>query len=233
MTACCSSSRPRPTIPPLPNAPRREQHTAWIALRAKLARPFADVLNERASRRDIAETPLTFEELGAFLSASAKIKSIRADSEHNDEVSLRPSPAGGARHALEIYLLIRHCEGLSSGAYHYDPQAHRLERATLAPKMLTRLMEDHPYRMLGTRIPQLTMYLSARIGRGAWKYEAIAYKLIHQDLGCLYQTFYLTATALDLAPCALGSIDTALLGEAFGIDWRVEPFVGGFTLGKS
>jgi SagB-type dehydrogenase family enzyme len=203
------------------------------ALREQLARPFAAVLDERASRREITETPLTIAEVGAFLFAAARIKTLRCDPAHDkDEVSLRPSPSGGARHALEIYPFIRRCEDIPPGAYHYDPQAHRLERIAASGKGFEYLLKENPYAQIGAAIPQITLYISARIGRVAWKYEAIAYKIIHQDLGCLYQTFYLTGTVLGLFPCALGSVDTALLGETLKIDWRAEPFIGAFTLGK-
>lgn len=203
------------------------------ALREKLARPFAAVLDERASRREISETPLTIAEVGAFLFAAARIKTLRCDPAHDkDEVSLRPAPSGGARHALEIYPFIRRCEDIPPGAYRYNPQSHCLERIAASGKGFEYLLKENPYALIGAAIPQITLYISARIGRMAWKYEAIAYKIIHQDLGCLYQTFYLTGTALGLFPCALGSVDTALLGETLKIDWRAEPFIGAFTLGK-
>jgi hypothetical protein len=41
---------------------------------------------------------------------------------------------------------------------------------------------------------------------------------------------YLVATALDLAPCAIGVTQCALLAEVLGIDPYSEPFVGAFTL---
>ncbi len=202
------------------------------ALREKLARPFAAVLDERASQRSISDTPLNVEELGAFLFASARMKQCYQDPMQPYEASRRPSPSGGAIHSLEIYPLIRDCAGIAPGAYRYDPQSHGLERLAADEKKLAQLLRENPYAMIGAAIPQITFYISTRIGRVAWKYEAIAYKLINQDLGCLYQTLYLTGTALGLAPCALGSVNTALLGETLRIDWREEPFIGAFTLGK-
>lgn len=201
-------------------------------LREKLARSFATVLDERASQRSISDTPLNVEELGAFLFASARMKQSYQDPMQPYEASRRPSPSGGAIHSLEIYPLIRDCAGIAPGAYRYRPQSHGLERLAADEKKLAQLLRENPYAMIGAALPQITFYISTRIGRVAWKYEAIAYKLINQDLGCLYQTLYLTGTALGLAPCALGSVNTALLGETLRIDWREEPFIGAFTLGK-
>lgn len=198
----------------------------------RLNRPFGTVLNERRSIREYADAPLTLEELGTFLHASAEVNEVIEDPEHNDIIFRRPSPSGGARHALEIYPLIRQCGGVEPGAYRYDAVNHRLEQVPMAKAIRERLLEDNPYEFLGNGPPQVTLNISARIGRTAWKYESIAYKLINQDLGCLYQTFYLVAAALGLAPCALGSVDADRLGRAHGIDLHEEPFIGVFTLGK-
>jgi len=199
---------------------------------ALLSTPFSEVLGKRASRREYSDQPMTKEELGAFLHIAAKIARTSNDPDHEDEVSKRPSPSGGARHALEIYPLVRQCLGIAPGAYRYDALNHRLERVPTKPEQLEWLLEENPHEMMGEIPPQVTLNIAARIGRTAWKYESIAYKLINQDMGCLYQTFYLAATALGLAPCALGSVNTDHLGKAHGIDWREEPFIGAFTLGK-
>jgi SagB-type dehydrogenase family enzyme len=223
---------------PTPEAMREPISHEFVALPVPsktlvglLGRPFSEVLGKRRSRRIFSSGTIALEELGAFLYAAAKVTDVHADSEHDDEVTMRPSPGGGARHALEIYPLVRRCAGLPPGAYRYDPLNHRLEKVSLDVKAFERLLEDNPYESLGDETPQLTLYISARIGRTAWKYESIAYKLLNQDLGCLYQTFYLVATALGLAPCALGSVNTAELGAVMRIDWREEPFIGAFTLG--
>src|SRR5690606_8162808 len=42
------------------------------------------------------------------------------------ELSVRPSPAGGALHELETYVAVHRCQGLAPGLYHYDPLHHRL-----------------------------------------------------------------------------------------------------------
>jgi nitroreductase len=41
----------------------------------------------------------------------------------------------------------------------------------------------------------------------------------------------MAATAMGLAPCAIGNVDAPQAGKALGVDWREEPFVGLFTLG--
>lgn len=224
----------RPSLPVVKEAPPERslalpQPSGQIA--ARLQAPLAQVLETRRSRREFDPRPLTLEELGAFLHASARVQKTWQDPRRGDEVSLRPHAGGGARHALEIYLLVNACQGLEAGAYRYDPLGHALEPVSADPALLPELLALNPHHLEGPHPPQVNLYLAARLGRTAWKYQSIAYKIINQDLGCLYQTFYLAATALGLAPCAIGSLDAPLLGRALGVDWRSEPFVGWFTLG--
>jgi SagB-type dehydrogenase family enzyme len=148
------------------------------------------------------------------------------------EVSFRPSPSGGASHPLEIYPLVRECDGLAPGLYHYQPDRHALARVEPVGPGLEKLMKWGRFDLMGFDEPPLLLLITARFGRTAWKYQSIAYRLIHTDLGCLYQTFYLVATALDLAPCALGAVNPDLFASVTGVDVYAEPLVGAFTLGR-
>jgi SagB-type dehydrogenase family enzyme len=65
----------------------------------------------------------------------------------------------------------------------------------------------------------------------SWKYDALAYRTILKDVGVLYQTMYLVATAMGLAACALGSGNADLFATAAGTDYFVEASVGDFVLG--
>lgn len=198
---------------------------------ARMETPLSRVLESRRSLREFDPRPMTLQELGAFLHASARVQKTIRDPRREDDISLRPHAGGGARHPLEIYPLVRACQGLEAGAYHYDPLRHALERVPGEPALLKELLAQNPHILEGPQPPQVSLCVAARIGRTAWKYQSIAYKVINQDLGCLYQTFYMTAIALGLAPCAIGSLDASLTSEALGVDWREEPFVGLFTLG--
>ena len=82
------------------------------------------------------------------------------------------------------------------------------------------------------RVPVLSI-LAARFQRLAWKYASIAYALILKHVGVVYQTMYLTGTAMDLAPCALGAGDADLFARAAGTDYYEESSVGEFLLGST
>jgi SagB-type dehydrogenase family enzyme len=198
----------------------------------KIARPFEMILEARRSKRNYSKAPVSLAELAAFLFYSSRIQGFVQDNVHDEVLSLRPSPSGGARHAFEIYPVVRDCENCEPGVYRYCPQKQGLEKIKSPDKTIQKLLDWNPHKIISPISPHITLYISARFERMSWKYESIAYKLIQQDLGCLYQTFYLVAEALDLGPCALGDVDAALLGKVLEIDWQTEPFIGGFTLGK-
>lgn len=198
----------------------------------KMAKPFEKILESRRSKRKYTKEPFYLNELAAFLFYSSRIQGLVHDDAHEDIVSLRPSPSGGARHAFEIYPFVRECENCEPGVYRYCPQEHALEKIKSPDKTIQKLLDWNPHKVISTIPPHITLYISARFERMSWKYESIAYKLIQQDLGCLYQTFYLVAKALELGPCALGDVDSVMLGQILEIDWQAEPFIGGFTLGK-
>ena len=202
-------------------------------LAERLHQPFCETLGNRSSKREFSEGFLTMEEIGGFLHAAARVKEVINDPGHDEKITLRPSPGGGARHPLEIYPLVRRCRGIEPGVYRYDAMKHHLEKAVVDQAGLDEMLAENPHEYICRATPQVTLYISARIGRTAWKYASIAYKVVNQDMGCLFQTFYLVATALGLSPCAIGSVDTKRLGQVLQIDWREEPFIGAFTLGKN
>jgi SagB-type dehydrogenase family enzyme len=149
------------------------------------------------------------------------------------DFTARPYPAGGGLHELEFYAVINACEGLESGLYHYDPERHRFGRLS-GPTRETGLLLDEAAASAGMAPKGLQVHiiLAARFERLAWKYESIAYSLILKDVGVVYQTMYLAATAMGLAPCALGCGDSDLFTRAAGTEYYVETSVGEFLLGS-
>jgi SagB-type dehydrogenase family enzyme len=81
--------------------------------------------------------------------------------------------------------------------------------------------------------PPLLITLASRFQRRSWKYAAIAYANTLKHVGVLYQTMYLVATAMGLAPCALGWGDADLFAAAVGTAYYAESSVGEFLLGSA
>ena len=79
---------------------------------------------------------------------------------------------------------------------------------------------------------QVLLVLTARVPRISWKYSSIAYALILKHVGVVYQTMYLAATAMGLAPCALGCGDSDAFARAADTEYYDETSVGEFLLGS-
>jgi SagB-type dehydrogenase family enzyme len=81
-------------------------------------------------------------------------------------------------------------------------------------------------------MPQVLIVIAARFQRLAWKYESMAYAAMLKHVGVLYQTMYLVATAMGLAPCGLGGGNSDLFVKAARTDYYAETSIGEFTLGS-
>jgi SagB-type dehydrogenase family enzyme len=182
----------------------------------------------RTIRRHDDTRPMTFAQLAEFLRRVAAVSSVDGEAHGS---SRRIAPSGGGIHSLEIYLVVGNVSGLDCGLYWFDP----FER------VLTKLDTDliHISRLLGRAAaaagavppPQCLIITAARFGRVMWKYQGIGYSLILKEVGALFQTMYLVATAMGLAPCALGAGDIQVFADASGLDWLSEGSVGEFMLG--
>jgi oxazoline/thiazoline dehydrogenase len=191
---------------------------------------FTQILEARKSIREYGETPITARQLGEFLYRCARVK--RIFSTDRGEIASRPYPSGGALYELELYPVVNNCQGIDSGLYHYDPLAHQLCRISDRTETVEALLEDAGRSMGKPGMPQVSIVIAARFQRLAWKYESISYALMLKHVGVLYQTMYLVATAMKLAPCGLGCGNSDLFTKATGGDYYAETSVGEFALGS-
>ncbi|MDA1301065.1 MAG: SagB family peptide dehydrogenase [Proteobacteria bacterium] len=188
--------------------------------------PFTEVLEARASLREQGDPPLNLKQLGEFLYRSARIKTFAEPA----GVSWRPSPGGGAIHELDIYPLISNCDGIEPGLYHYNPRDHFLSRAAQASPMLSTLAQIASITAQMEQPPQVLLLVTARFQRIQIKYQSMGYAVMLKNLGALYQTFYLVATAMGLSPTALGGGHSDLFNQVTGINYYEETTIGEFIL---
>lgn len=190
--------------------------------------PFSAVLEARRSIRTYGDPPISADQLGEFLYRCYRIQKWTEEG----GVSWRPSPGGGALHELEIYPLVVDCDGLAAGLYHYDPLQHELEKVREPGPILTTLARIGATAAEMEGLPQILFLVSARFQRIQLKYRSVGYAAMLKNLGCLYQTMYLVATAMGLAPCALGGGHSDLFAAAAGLDYLAETSIGEFLLGS-
>lgn len=218
-----SAFKPRPAGPlvELPHAP---------ALRGGLA----TVLERRRTARTYADRSLRLEELSGVLHHSVRVQATSWD-EVLGERTRRPFPSGGARSELEIHVVANDVTGLVAGVHYYDARAHCLVRIgdrDQHQNQLNRWLHGAAGSALN-RDPPAVFLITAVFARVMWKYGAIGLPLIYRNVGCLYQTLYLVAVALDLAPCAIGAGEEAANARWLGLDPLEESQVGCFLLGAA
>jgi len=192
-------------------------------------RPFTEVLENRRSLRDQDDRPLTLAALGEFLYRSARVTGKVGTGPL--EITLRPYPSGGGLHELEIYPFVNRCDGLDAGVYRYEPYDHRLIHCAPPGPGTSRLVASthSATRMQGE--PQVLFLIAARFNTVNVKYGSIAYSLILKNLGGLFQTMNLVATAMGLAGCILGCRYGDVFCDLVGTDYWQESTVGEFLLG--
>ncbi|NQE37976.1 SagB family peptide dehydrogenase [Microcoleus asticus] len=196
---------------------------------------LTQAIESRQSIREYSNQPITLSQLGEFLYRCARVKEVyipEDDPMNIGEVTKRPYPCGGALYELEIYPVVNRCQGLDAGLYHYQPLAHRLHQLAEQNPDVEALLYD-AWKATGQQdSPQVLLIVTARFGRLFWKYHAIGYGLILKHIGVLYQTFYLVATAMKLAPTAIGAGNSQLFDKIAHLNEHEESSVGEFMLGS-
>ena len=194
--------------------------------------PFTRVVEQRRSSRTHDDAhPIDVTALGHFLYRCARVRAVFSDG--RQEVSSRPYPGGGAIYELELYPAVHRCAGVDPGLYRYDPQGHTLGVVAHPGRKVTLLLDDARRSAGMAATPQVLITVAARFARAMWKYESMAYALVLKDVGVLYQTMYLVATAMGLSACALGGGSSEAFSDAAELDPLVESSVGEFLLGSA
>jgi SagB-type dehydrogenase family enzyme len=207
--------------------------------RAESRMDLFEAIEARKSIRSHGKEPISSDQLGEFLYRVARIRALWNFEIRNPsgalietfQLSNRPYPAGGAVYEIEIYITINRCKDLEPGLYRYSPLEHTLAKLSAENEKTAALLKDASLSAGINHRPQVLITLAARFQRMAWKYNTISYAATLKNVGVLYQTMYLVATAMGLAPCALGSGNSDLFAEAAGTDYYAETSVGEFMLG--
>ncbi|MBA8827499.1 SagB-type dehydrogenase family enzyme [Saccharopolyspora lacisalsi] len=223
---------PLPFVPPASGGRRVALPTPDLDAISATDPSLTETIERRRSIREHDDTaPLSAAGLGELLYRCVRTKDQLTV--EDDELGSRPYPAGGALHELEFYPLITACEGVEPGLWHYATADHALERVDGDDAAVSSLVETARLSGLMSSPPQVVVVITARFGRVMRKYEGMSYALILKHVGVVYQTMYLVATSMGLAPCALGGGDAETFARASGLDYATEGSVGEFVLGSA
>jgi SagB-type dehydrogenase family enzyme len=168
--------------------------------------PFWQVLRRRRTCRSFALVPVSVEQLLCVLKWTWGATRV-VDAGPLGEYLKKTSPSGGARHPIEVYVLVNRVSGLEPGVYHYCAVSFTLTRICGRPG------DEEIVALCGGQVwvggAAAICLMSAVSDRVAWKYEhATAYRTLFIDAGHLGQTFQLVCTEVGLGSFVTAAIDT-------------------------
>lgn len=213
--------RPQPPLVKAPVTPEGE----WIRLSLdfeglELRDDLLGVIRDRRSARIYTGDTMTLSQLSFLLWATQGIKSIRGKA----YATIRTVPCGGARHQFETYLMVRHVQGLRSGAYHYLPMEHALEFLGEVADMDTAITESLSGQSWAAKA-NVVFYWSMMPYRAEWRYGIYAHRVAMIDVGHVGQNLYTAVTGLGLGCCAIAAFRHEKCCEMFGLDGDNEYIV--------
>ena len=189
--------------------------------------PLLDVINQRRSRRVYTSEALTFEELSFLLWTTQGVQEVV----RGGAGTLRTAPSGGARHALETYVVVNRVDSLKQGLWRYQPLDHQM--------CLLREDADLPVQLAAACCGQKF------IGEGAvvfawtsvpyrmeWRYGILSHKVIALDAGHVCQNLYLAAESLGAGTCGIGAYSQTQVDALLGVDGDDELTVYLAPVGK-
>jgi SagB-type dehydrogenase family enzyme len=176
---------------------------------------LGEALRRRRSIRDYAPRPLPLPALGRLLHASYGVRGHRKMAGDTEPTADRTAPSAGGRYPLELYVAAQSVEGLGDGVYHYDALAHELElrREGTAQPAIAELALGQAI----AREANVVIAVAAARERTMWKYGQRGYRFLFLDAGHVGQNVYLAATAMGLAPTAIGGFLDAELNALLAL----------------
>lgn len=215
---------------PPPPALKQYRNVRTIELEPPALRDqFAAVLRARRTWRRYSSAPVTRAELATLLALTAGVQHwVDVD---GAAIPLKTSPSGGARHAVECYVVARAIDGLERGLYHYAPDRHALRRIGKAVP-LARMRAYVPGSEYFANASAM-VFFTAVFERILWRYPyPRAYRAALIESGHLCQTFCLTATRLGLAPYSVLALADSIIEQDLGIDGITEAVLYAAGVGR-
>lgn len=218
-------------VPELCWVPPGKEKTALPTLANSPAGDILSLLAKRRTNRTSTGHVLSLREIGDCLfSAFGITYHVKTP------VALLPlslSPSGGARNPYEPFLIVRRCEGLSSGVYHYSGLKHELAH-------LRNLPEDFSIaELLGGQDwaegMAAVIFMVANFERSMWKYQdSNAYRVVLIEAGHRAQNLMTTAAKHGLTVCPTAALAHAKIHNLLGLpDAILQTPVYALTLDRS
>ncbi len=175
----------------------------------------------RSARSDDTGTPISLEEMGTLLGLALRKHA------HGER---RYYPSGGGLYPIETYLISTALETQLPAVYHYNPEAHALER-------LWDLPAGFKAKEIG-RLPEKFEFSSMLVFTSVWqrssaKYGDLAYLHALLEAGHMSENVLLVSTALGLSARPYAGFEDAQIAQLLDLHEDNEQTVHSVTLSKS
>jgi SagB-type dehydrogenase family enzyme len=205
--------------------PAAQQHTLPKPGQVPLA--IGEAIARRRSCRLFAEQPLPLAALSTLLHSAYGL----GDPYLNGDQTMfdRPVPSGGGCYPLELYVLVRHVEGIPAGIHHYSARHHALEVLGPLPKPedLETLFLSQPW----VAKAHVVVIVAAVASRLLHRYGDRGYRYLLIEAGHVGQNLALVATASGLGSLSLGGFFDDDVSCMLGLDAAFELPLYGIALG--
>jgi SagB-type dehydrogenase family enzyme len=171
---------------------------------------MVDVLKKRRSVRSFSPKPLSIAELSFLLWASTGVQ------RKEQGYDFRTVPSAGALYPIETYLIANNVEDLEKALYHYNIEAHALEKLKVGA-----FAENLAHAALGQNMcikAPVVLIWTAIFARSKWKYAQRAYRYVYLDAGHIAQSLAVSAISVGLGSCQIGAFFDDEINQIIGVD---------------
>ena len=179
-------------------------------------RPFFATLMHRTTTREFSGEPISLKQFSRIVNTTWGRESYYPTKAFG-RLLHKASPSAGARHPIEMYVIVNNVEGIPQGLHHYSVNDDSLE--LLKAGDLREMCVEYCAGQDWVRQASAVFFMTAVVARTQWKYrDPRAYRALLLDTGHLSQTFLLTSTALALGAFCIGIIADLLIEKDLGLD---------------
>ncbi len=169
-------------------------------------------LKSRRSSRNFSPDAVSLDQCSALLWAAQGV---------TGPGGLRTAPSAGATYPLRLYLAAANVEGLTSGAYSYDPDLHQLRLSSRGDKR--RKLYAATMGQECVRECALCLLIATDCRRITREFGERGETLACLEAGHAGENFLLQARALGLGAIGLGNFDATVLRAALPVPESERP----------
>lgn len=192
-----------------------------------------DLIDERQSRRQYEDAPLTLDEIGTLLAFTYGItREASVASVEDATQQYRAVPSPGALYPLEQYVMLFNAE-VEPGLYHYRPDEHGLE--CLETGDVRDAVDEASFASATMALDDAggVVLTTAVFERVLLKYGDRGYRFVCLEAGLAAQNLSLVGEALDIGTCMVGGYKDDAFHDLLDVDGTSEALLNLFVIGSA